>query len=227
MIRYRVLVPVLFVAVLAIALGWLIERRRLVDHIEKQDPPINLYGEKFAYWSPCLYLGSRDTSYYESLLSERIEFNGKIVVSSQGMGSRSLRQPTLETLDATFSLLDDDNESNKLQATELLALYLQAVSGSKNLDSDSKTTRVHFHSAGLRKTRELLESDNSKLRSAAALILGNTLYDQNTVQLLSDAFDRETDATVKWHVAWAYWRNRHNDNRAEFIRGDTIEVDAK
>jgi hypothetical protein len=222
MVRYRISTLILFVVMLAIALGWFVDRRRLVDRIERQTPPISLFGEKFSYWSPSGYLGGRDTSFYESLLAERIEFDGKMVVSSQGMGSPSLRQPTVATLDATVALLDENDESTKLLAAELLALYLQAVSGLKNVDSESVAIRVHFYVVGLEKARALLESENPKIRSAAALILGNTLYDRYTLQSLSAAFDRETDSNVMWHLAWAYWRIGHNYYGAGIIHGNTI-----
>jgi hypothetical protein len=216
MLRFRVSSLLLFVLMIAIALGWFVDRRNLIDRFERENPRISRWNFKFHYWSPSLYLHDRDTSHYESLLAERIEFDGKFVVSSQGMGSPRLRQPTNETLDATIALLDDSNESTKLQAAELLALYLQAVCGSANVDGDSLATRVHFQVAGLRKTRGLLESDNSEIRNAAALILGNTIYDRCTVEILSDAFNKESDPDVFVHLAWAYWKIGHNYDNAEF-----------
>jgi hypothetical protein len=53
------------------------------------------------------------------------------------------------------------------------------------------------------------------MRSAAALILGNSLYDYFTIQCLSETFDNETDDSVKLHLAWAYWTIYRNYPRTD------------
>lgn len=202
--RFRISTVFLLLVVVAVGLCWFVDRGNLVRRIEQENRPISRYGEKFGYWSPSLYFGVDNTSHYESALGERVAFSGETVTSSQGMGEPKLRQPDAVTLQSTISLLDDDNTETQLTAARLLALYLQASSGSDNLDTDSVNVRVQFHVHGLRRVRELLKSSDPNMRSAAALILGNSLYDSFTIECLSDAFDNETDHGVKLHLAWAY-----------------------
>jgi hypothetical protein len=213
--RFRTSTAFLLVMVVAVGLGWYVDRTKLVHRIEQENRPISWYGEKFDLWSPCDYLGVFDSSQYELILSEKAAFSGKTVTSSQGMGKSELRQPDLPTLQATISLLDNDDAEARLIAAKLLALYLQASSGSGNLDTDSCAVRVQFHAAGLRRVRELLKSSDARMRSAGALILGNSLYDSVTIQCLSEAFDNEADSSVKLHLAWAYWTIGSNYPRAE------------
>lgn len=213
--RFRISTVFLLLVVGAIGLGWFVERRNLVRRIEEENLPIRQYGEKFAYWSPSHYLGVDNTSRYESALGERVAFSGETVTSSQGIGQPKLRQPDAVTLQSTISLLDDDDEETQLAAARLLALYLQASSGSDNLGVGSVTVRAQFQVHGLRRVRELLKSPDPNMRSAAALILGNTRYDSFTIQCLSDAFDNETDHGVKLHLAWAYWTIGSNYPRTD------------
>ena len=215
MFRFRITTLLLLVLAVSIAAGWLVDRQRLLNRIDEQNPPISNYGEKFSYWSPAGYVDG-DTASYETRLSDRIEFEGKMITSSQGMGSPTIRQPTVATLDNTLALLDSDDGAIRLCAAQLIALYLQAVSGSGNLDSDSVATRVHFQAVGLPKVRNLLKDENPKIRGASALILGNSLYDRHTVSLMTEAFDRETDQSVKLRLAWAYWKIGHNYDKAGF-----------
>jgi hypothetical protein len=214
MFHFRISTVLLVFLAVAITVAWCVDHRRLVDRIERVNPPISLYGEKFGYWSPSLYLNG-DTSLFELVLPSHIHFDGELVKSSQGMGRVHLRQPTIETLDATISLLDRDDEEVKLIAIRLLALYLQAVSGRHDFDAQSVATRVHFQVNGLHKVRYLLQSSNPDIRSAAALTLGNSLYDRDTLEMMEETFEKEKDSGVKQHLAWAYWSIGHNYHGAK------------
>jgi HEAT repeats len=213
--RFRIATLLLTILAVSIAAGWIADRRRLMTKIENENHPISFYSEKLSYWSPASYLGG-DTESYESELAEVIKFNGDMIVSSQGMGSPSLRQPDIKTLDQTIALTNLQDRATRVSAVKLLALYMQAVSGSGNLDPDSVATRVHFQAVGLPKVRQLLSDADPDVRAASALILGNSLYDRDTIELMKRTFDSEHDQNVKLHLAWAYWKIGHNYDKAEF-----------
>jgi hypothetical protein len=206
----------LFIVLVAVCLGWLVDRTNLAGRIEQENRPISRYSEKLRYWSPAAYFNVDNTSKFEAALGHRLTFGGKTVTSSQGVVRATLRQPDIPTLDATISLLDDEDAVTRLTATKLLALYLEASSGSKNLDPESVAVRIRFHALGLRRVLELLNSSDSEMRSAAALVLGNSFYDWETIRYMSDAFDKETDNGVKLHLAWAYFAIGHNYPGAEW-----------
>ena len=219
MFRFRIATLLLLILTVSVAAGWIVDRRRLRDRIQEfriqvENHPISSYAEKHAYLSPSNFLVG-DTNSYESELVGEIEFSGDMIVSSQGMGQASLRQPDIKTLDQTIALLDSEDPATRLSAARLLALYLEAVSGSGNLDTDSIATRVRFQAIGLHKVRELLDDSDPDIRSASALILGNSLYNRDTVELMKRTFDEEHDGGVKWHLAWAYWKIGHNYDIAD------------
>jgi HEAT repeat protein len=186
----------------------------LLRRVNENNPPISRYGEKFQLWSPDAFLRT-DAQSLEAQLADLIpKIKGEFVENSQGLGDTMLRQPNTETLDAVVSLLDSNDSQIQLAAAHLTSLYLQSVSGSDNRDSNSYAIRVQFHSKGHGKALSLLYDSDPRVRNAAALILGNTIGDGHTAQLLSEAFDKETDSGVKWVMAWAYWKLRHNYDRA-------------
>ncbi|QDV45425.1 hypothetical protein Enr13x_53040 [Stieleria neptunia] len=213
--RFRIVTLLLLILAASITAAWIVDRERLLARIEDENHPISYYVEKHSYWSPASYLGG-DTDTYESELSGKLAFSGNKVVSSQGMGSPTLRQPDIATLNQTIGLLDSTDLATRLSAARLLALYLQAVSGSGNLDTDSVSSRVHFQAVGVNRVRQLIRDSDADVRAAVALILGNTLYDRHTVTLMKQTFDEEQDQTVKLHLAWAYWKIGHNYDKAEY-----------
>lgn len=214
-IRFRIVTLLLLMLAASITAAWIVDRERLLARIEDENHPISYYFEKHSYWSPASYLDG-DTDTYESELSGKLAFSGDKVRSSQGMGSPTLRQPDIATLHQTIELLDSTDLPTRLSAARLLALYLQAVSGSGNLDKDSVASRVQFQAVGLNRVRQLIRDSDPDIRAAAALILGNTLYDRYTVTLIRQTFDEEQDQTVKLYLAWAYWKIGHNYDKAEY-----------
>ena len=212
--RFGISTVLLLMLSAGIGLGWLVDRERLSRQIEQENRPIGRYGEKFAYWSPSLYLGVDNTLRFESALVDKVTFRGDTRASSQGMSESMLRRPDAATLESTLFLLNDHDAETRLAAARLLALYLEASSGSSNLDVESLAIRVQFHALGLRRVLDLLDSPAPNMRSASALILGNSLYDSHTIDRLSETFDEESDDNVKLHLAWAYWRLGHNYPRA-------------
>ena len=200
--------------VLAIALAWHTDRKALLRRVKEHNPPIGRYGEKFQLWSPDAFLRA-DPKSLEAQLADLVpQIEGEFVENSQGLGDTMLRQPSTDTLDAVVSLLDSSDSHIRLAAAQLTSLYLQSVSGSDNLDSNSYAIRVQFHSKGHGRALSMLSDSDPRIRNAAALILGNTIGDSHTAQLLSEAFDKESDSGVKWVMAWAYWKLRHNYDRA-------------
>ena len=199
---------------LGIATAWYVDRSQLLVRIKTHNPPISQYGEKHQLWSPSAYLRA-DVLDLEKQLADRIpKFQGPFVSSSQGLSDASLRQPTLDTLDAVIVLLDAKDAQVRLIATQLLALYLESVSGSDNLNSECYATRIQFHVFGHGKALSLLSDNDKQVRGAAALLLGNSIGDNYTMQLMSEAFDKENDQSVKWKLSWAYWKITNNYNRS-------------
>ncbi len=213
MLRFRLSTVLVSTALLAVALGWWIDHRQLQNEIDNRTAAISNFGEKQQLWSPHAYL-HKDTSHYESLLGSRVKFDGRHVESSQGLGRPNLRLPTRETLDSVVDLLNDPDTSVRINAAELLSLYLQAASGSKSFDYESFDIRAYFNAIGLAKTYRLLDDESPTLRAAAALILGNTLYVRHTERILIRAFDNEDNENVKWKLNWAYWAIGNNYERA-------------
>ena len=206
MARFRISTLLFICVIVSLSLAWFVDHRQLKLKINQLNRPkfINTLGEKHRYWSPSIYLKIDDISVLEQkLLPSGFTATGNIVPSTQGMGKAKLRRPTINTLDALAELLYE--KETQLDAAKLLALYLQALSGKDRLlDEACLTVKAHFHlsySQGIRWT--LLADPDDEVRSAAALILGNTLPDMGTIESLQYAFDREKNDTVKKHIAWA------------------------
>jgi hypothetical protein len=185
------------------------DRKQLVRKIEAQRPVISHYWEKHGYWSPSAYLG-QTSSQLESQLSGSFQFTGPMVESSQGMSDAMLRQPSDDTADYVASFLSSPDSNVRLTAAQLFALYLEATSGSGNYDANSIARRLYCDTIGQKQARDLLISKDVATRQAAALILGNTLYNPHVVQDLTDAFNRESDQSTKIFMAWAYWSLHNN-----------------
>lgn len=214
MIQFRISTIFLLLTTIAVTTGWFVERRHLQHQLRKRTSAISLFGEKHDLWSPHGYI-HEDISTLEGRLSDYVTtFDGPFVTSSQGLGSPRLRQPTLATLDAVIALLDSDLEPVRFNACQLLALYLQAFSGSKNLNAYCLKARIHFQLHGTARTSELLHDPNDDVRRAAALVIGNTLNNQRTVDSLVDAFERENVGTVKLAMSWAHWKLHNNYDKA-------------
>jgi hypothetical protein len=209
MFRFRMSSVLWFFVTISVAAAWFVDRQLLLQELKRVNPPIKYYCEKANLWSPAAFL-NRDTAALETQLSNHIEgFAGDFVTSSQGLGDYRLRQPTIQTLDAVIGLLDD--ESTRVSAAELIALYLQAVSGLENDDKGSLMVRAHFQLNGLPKIRQQICDTNVEVRKAIALILGNTFYSRDAEQFLVDTFDQEADQEVKRHLAWSYYNITHGE----------------
>ncbi len=62
----------------------------------------------------------------------------------------------------------------------------------------------------------MLRDESDEIRSAAALILGNTLYSRHTESLLARTFEAESEQDVKIHLNWAYWKLGNNYGYAKW-----------
>lgn len=200
--RFRISTLLLLIVVVGLALSWYIDRSRLREKLYEDGI---WFGDKHNLWSPTHHLGQISVAELEAALSGLVEkFEGEKVKSSQGLGEEELRQPTRKTLDAVIALLDHDEEVVRLQALQLIALYLEAVSGYENNDVNSLETIAYFQVKGFPKVREFASDPNADVRIATALIFGNSLYSRDTIEFMKEWFENETDNGVKWKLGWAY-----------------------
>lgn len=109
-----------------------------------------------------------------------------------------------ETFDSVVQLVDSDNESTRLAAVQLLALYLESVSGRSNTDQASISKRAYYHVTVRDDIDLLLQDADADVRAAAALVAGNLFFIRKIERTMMEAFDREDEQTVKMHLAWAY-----------------------
>lgn len=204
MFRFRITTLLFLITIVSLGIAWYVDRTALQEELQRKQHSIATYPEKHGYWSPSLHLNTT-TNQLESLLTPRIgEFSGPIVESSQGMSHEALRQPSLATIDEIVPLLADPHPATRLTAARLVALYLEAASGKNNSDSDSIRTRAYLHAAAEDKVQALLNDPDAAIRAAGAFIAGNLYYSRKNEQMLKDAFDKETDGSVRQYLAWAY-----------------------
>lgn len=203
--RFRLGTIFWFTLVACLALAWYVDHRRQVAEIKRLQPAISTFWEKHHFYSPSIHLHC-ETSEIESRLAGRVpRFEGVIVKSRQGMSEASLRRPNSETLDAVIDLVSDSDTTTIRDATRLLALYLEAFSGSRAFEPESKVAKQHFQVRGISRVKALLKHPSTDVRQAAALVLGNTLPIRSTVEHLSSSFDDEVDSTTKLYLAWSYY----------------------
>lgn len=216
MFRFRISHLLLLFVTISVAGAWYVDHQRLVRQSYRANHPINYVQEKQGLWSPSNYLMNSDTATLEAKLSKRVDrFEGKLVTSSQGLGQDQLRQPTPNTFDAVIRLLYEDDDDTRVAAAQLIALYLQGLSGRNDIDTDSLTARAYFQANGLPKARQLLQDSNVEVRGAAALILGNTFHNVQTMGIMQNAFDKEPDSYVKIQLSWAYQQLTNNYDARE------------
>ena len=205
MLRFRITSALLLMAAIAVGLAWYVDRTRLSAQLEADRHPISRYWEKHNLWSPSLHLAT-DTNKLEAKLTHRInQFSGDMIVSSQGMSQTELRQPTIATLEAVIELLGDSEPSVQLAAAELIALYLESVSGRSNNDQKSIEIRAYFHATSFDHVKAMLADPNSNIRAAGALTIGNMYYTRDVDRLMKNAFEQENDQHVKICLAWAHY----------------------
>lgn len=202
MFRYRMSTMLWLFVPIALALGWCVDRHFLLQKMHGTHKPIEFHCQKSSLWSPAAFWDTGTAALERRLSNHNVDFAGNMVTSSQGLGDYQLRQPSIETLDAVIALLDD--KSTRQPAAELLALYLEAVSGMQNNDEYSFQVKVHFHLHGLAKSRELMGDSDVGVRRAIALVLGNTFRSREAKEWLMDAYDKELDQGVKLYLSWSY-----------------------
>ena len=191
--------------VVCLSLAWYRDHRRQAAEIKQLLPAISTFWEKHDLWSPSAHLGC-EVAEVESRLSSRVAaFEGAIFRSGQGMSDATLRRPTTETLDVVVDLLSDSDAATVLDATRLLALYLEACSGSHEFEPESLAIKQRFQERGITQVQGLLKHPSKEVRQAAALTLGNAHLSRSAIERLREAFDIERDGTTRIHLAWAYY----------------------
>ena len=198
----------MLVALFATSLAWWIDRSNLRDQLDRRDSSVLLDAltmagaNKHNQWSPSVYFNT-DSDAIETILAEHLASpDGDLVESRQGWSSAQLRRPGIETTNAVVGLLENDDAGIRKSALRLIALYSEAYI-SLAAYGDTQTARTHFRKSCTPHLFALLRDADPEIRGLAALAIGYTCPWRSSIENLTLAYKRETNADAKVYIAWA------------------------
>ena len=210
MIRYRISTFLLFVAVVAMGLGWWVDRTELQQQLDHHDSKSLLdaldlaVAWKFGQHTPTTYIDETVAELEGSL--GLLDAEGESL-QSRGWSVETLRIPSPETTDLAIGKLKSSSGSVRLDALKLLALYSESFSvEQKYAYQKLEQPEQHFCDVVPVTLREFLSDSDVEIRGHAALALGFTCKERATIDKLTFAFKNETDDTAKLYMAWAIAR---------------------
>gem|GEM_PF-4469378 len=210
MIRYRITILLLIVAILAMGLGWLADRSEFQLKLDHHDSNALLDAldmavvGKYGQHTPTTYI-DETMSDLESLLS-LTEADGESLKST-GWSVETLRKPSAKTTDLAIEKLKSDSRDDRLNALKLLALYSEAFNvEQKYAFQQLEPAEQHFCDNVPTNLRGYLADLDAEIRAHAALAVGFTCRERETIDKLTFAFKNETDGTAKMYMAWAIAR---------------------
>ena len=128
-------------------------------------------------------------------------------LQSVGWSVETLRIPSPETADLAIEKLQSDSRIIRLNALKLLALYSEAFNvEQKYAFQKLDQAEQYFCDNVPASLRELLSDSDDEIRAHAALAIGFTCKERETIDRLTFAFKNESDDTAKIYMAWAIAR---------------------
>ena len=142
-------------------------------------------------------------------LEPQLGLNGMAgeTLKSTGWSVETLRKPDAETTDLAIERLTSGSRDTQLKVLKLLALYAEAFNVERKyayqkLENDEQ----HFCDTVPKNLYKLLTDSDAEMRAHAALAIGFTCRNRETIDKLTFAFKNETDETATLYMAWAIAR---------------------
>lgn len=210
MLRFRITTILFLVTLVAIGLAWWTDHKNLRNQLDYHDSEALLDALdwavelKFNQKSPSYYF-DRETADFEEHLSMKNPVGD--MVQSKGWSKEPLRKPSQETTDAALTFLHSGNLDTKLIALKLLALYSESFIVEQKYAYQKLEPEHEYFCANV--TPELypyLTHRDNEIRGHAALAIGFTCRERDSIDKLTYAFKNETDTSAKRYIAWALAR---------------------